>query len=131
MTFVLLVTGDRDWSMDNEAQKLSVWSVLWSFRNQHPIVVHGSARGVDSIADAHAKKLGFDVRPHPADWDRYHRAAGPIRNTEMLEEHPNLVAAFHDDIINSKGTKDMLKQARKAGIPAILVNSAGERTVMQ
>ena len=117
--------------MANEGQKLAVWSVLRSFRNQHPIGVHGAARGVDSIADSHARRLGLEVRPHPADWDKYHRAAGPIRNREMLEERPNLVAAFHDDIVNSKGTKDMLKQARRAGIPAILVNSAGERIVMQ
>lgn len=128
---IILVTGDRNWTMENEAQKIAVWTALYGYRRHNPILVHGDARGVDSIADAHARKLGWEVHPHPAEWDKYHRAAGPIRNAEMLSENPNLVLAFHDDIINSRGTKDMIAKARKAGIPTILHTSAYERTVMK
>jgi len=125
---VILVTGDRNWSLANEGQKIAVWAALYGFRRHQPLVVHGAARGVDSMADAHAKALGFEVHPYPADWDTYHKAAGPIRNQEMLDqEHPNLVLAFHDDISHSKGTRDMVNRAVKAGITVLLYDSCGQK----
>lgn len=40
----------------------------------------------------------------------------------MLDEgKPDYVLAFHNDIFNSKGTKDMLNRAKKAGVPCTLV----------
>lgn len=55
---------------------------------------------------------------HPADWNKYGKVAGPIRNSEMLKLHPDidLVLAFHDDLSESKGTRDMVHKAQKAGI---------------
>jgi hypothetical protein len=132
MRLIILVTGDRNWSIDNEAQKITVWGALNGYRKHNPIVVHGAAKGVDRIADTHAHSLGYEVHPHPADWDTYHRAAGPIRNQEMLDqETPNLVLAFHDDIVSSKGTRDMVNRAVKLGIPIILHDSYGKRTVVK
>lgn len=65
-----------------------------------------------------AHQLGYETMDFPADWDKYGRSAGPIRNGEMLKQgKPDLVVAFHDDIENSKETKDMVRQAREAGIP--------------
>jgi len=86
------------------------------------IVVHGAAPGADNIAGAEAKKLGFTVRPYPADWAMHKRGAGPIRNRRMLKcEHPDpegvyldLVLAFHEDPGLGKGTKDMVAIASKA-----------------
>jgi hypothetical protein len=46
----------------------------------------------------------------------------------MLDvETPNLVLAFHDDIVGSKGTRDMVNRAVKLGIPIILHDSYGKR----
>lgn len=46
----------------------------------------------------------------------------PIRNKQMLDEgKPDLVLAFHTDIENSKGTKNMIYQAKKRGIKVILI----------
>ncbi len=62
-----------------------------------------------------------------ADWLKEGRAAGPIRNKKMLVEgKPDLVVAFHNDIDASKGTKNMLKQAQKAGIATRLFTEEGE-----
>jgi hypothetical protein len=130
MSFVILVTGDRHWQMDDDNQGGTVQAALHGYRSHNPVIVHGAARGVDSIADYYAQVYGYEVHPHPANWDMYHRAAGPIRNTEMLSENPNLVLAFHDDIVNSKGTKNMVNQAITKGIPTILHFSNGKRTVL-
>ena len=52
-----------------------------------------------------------------ADWDKHGKAAGAIRNREMLKKgQPNLVIAFHTALQQSKGTRDMVELAKKAGI---------------
>jgi len=53
----------------------------------------------------------------PADWEKYGKASGPIRNRKMFKlGQPDLVLAFHNDIYKSKGTNDMVfNVARPAG----------------
>ncbi len=61
------------------------------------------------------------VEAYPAEWARYHHAAGPIRNKQMLTEgKPDLVIAFHNDIEKSKGSKNMVALAKKHDIPTIV-----------
>jgi hypothetical protein len=119
----VLVCGDRNWSN---------WELLYEVLEWFPItfLVTGGAKGADTIAEAYAFGRGFSYRVHHADWNAYGRAAGPIRNTRMLEEDPDLVIAFHDDLSKSKGTKNMVKQAQKAGVVVITVNDAGEWDVL-
>jgi len=57
----------------------------------------------------------MEAEPHPADWERHGRAAGPIRNQEMADAGADLCIAFPYGI--GKGTYDMIERARKAGIP--------------
>jgi hypothetical protein len=64
-----------------------------------------------------ARILGVEVLPFPAQWKKFGRAAGPIRNRQMLVEgKPDLVIAFHDDLKNSDGSKNMLAQARNPSL---------------
>ena len=74
----LLACGDRDWS-DRELLDRTLdffaYQYLWEF-----VLVHGAARGADSMAGAWADSRGITVDPFPADWDRYRKSAGPIRN---------------------------------------------------
>lgn len=98
-------------------------------------IIHGDARGADTMADFAARELGFSVRSYPADWEHDGRGAGPRRNARMLEkEHPgsdglhfDLCLAFTDDIVNSKGTRDMVKRCLAAGIPVEIIDSKGQR----
>ena len=46
---------------------------------------HGGARGADRAIGRAALQLGWSVEVLPADWRRHGRAAGPIRNRELLE----------------------------------------------
>jgi predicted Rossmann-fold nucleotide-binding protein len=48
-------------------------------------VLHGGARGADRTIGRAAHQLGWPVEVLPADWRRHGRAAGPIRNRELLE----------------------------------------------
>lgn len=116
---VVLVSGSRDW-VDDEA----VASVLVELQAlpKYAIIVHGDCRGIDKIADATARLLDLEVRPYPADWDSFPRAAGAIRNVEMFDrEDPDMFIGFHEDIERSKGTKHAYKLAQKRGIPARVI----------
>jgi hypothetical protein len=107
----VLVCGARDWS--------DIGSIRRTLAALPPdtVVIHGAARGADSLAGEAARELGLRVRAFPADWARYGKAAGPVRNRQMLVEgKPDRVLAFHADLAGSKGTADMVRQARAAGV---------------
>ena len=84
-------------------------------------IIHGECKGVDLTADKVARKLGFQIISAPADWKTYGKAAGPIRNKQMLNMGANAVYAFHQNISQSKGTKNMIEQAKKRGVPVFLI----------
>ena len=120
----VLVTGDRNWTAEKP--------ILLALKALPPdsVIIHGAARGADSIADTVAKTLGLSVESHPADWEKYHRSAGPIRNQEMLKSSVVLVFAFHDSLPRSKGTRDMVKRSIKAKVPVTLHSSDGSLSWM-
>ena len=111
----VLVCGDRYWS-DKEMIKNVLLNGVISGQ-KIDLVIEGGACGADRIAIECANELGRKVIEFPADWVTYGRAAGPIRNKQMLDEgKPELVLAFHDDLTKSKGTKNMVEQAKKRNI---------------
>lgn len=86
---------------------------LCPFVDQITEVVSGKARGVDTLGELWAKHVGISVKPFPADWKRYGKAAGPIRNEEMAKYADACIAIMRP---NSRGTLDMVKRAKKKGL---------------
>ena len=77
------------------------------------IIIHGWAKGVDAMADRWALTNKINIERYAADWSKYGRAAGPIRNEVMLREgEPDLVVAFP----GGRGTANMIAQAKAAGV---------------
>ena len=120
---MVLICGDRNWT---DKDIIRAWlSKLqdWGYNT----VIEGEARGADSIARNIAKELGFNVEAFPAQWELFGKAAGMMRNSQMLsflirtEKDKPLVVAFHNDIERSKGTADMVKQASRQDIEVIIV----------
>ena len=123
----VLVCGDRNW-----ANRRSMYLVLDTLELNyagHLTIIEGQAKGADQIAGEWAELSGVRKVKHvkfPADWATYKRAAGPIRNQQMLDEgKPDLVLAFHDNIKQSKGTGDMVRRAHRTGIPVLLFKHLG------
>lgn len=80
--------------------------------------MQGGAKGVDTFAREWAVTYPAIKRwVAKADWDRYGKSAGPIRNKRMLDWGPDLVVAFP----GGKGTANMIKQAEDAGVKVIKV----------
>lgn len=115
MAEVVLICGSRTWT-DRRAIGLIVCDL-----DRDTIIVHGGAQGADMLADQAAVLWGLARRVYPADWQTHGRAAGPIRNQQMLDaEQPNRVIAFRMPG-ESRGTDDMIRRARKAGIPVDVI----------
>jgi hypothetical protein len=84
-------------------------------------IISGGCTGADTFAAEWAKKHGVALEVYKADWYAHGRAAGPIRNQEMLDKgRPELVVAFP----GGRGTEDM---ARKAAAAGVRVLQAGRR----
>lgn len=90
-------------------------------------IVHGGAHGVDTLAGQVATVYNHAVERWSVDWNAARRVlgerwrmAGPLRNAWMLHAAPtDLVLAF--PMPGSKGTVDMIRQARAAGVPVRVV----------
>jgi hypothetical protein len=77
-------------------------------------IVHGGASGVDKEAAAWAFRFGQEVEEHRADFRKYGKGAGPMRNREMVDAGADICLAFPDR--NSVDTWDCVKRAHAAGI---------------
>lgn len=90
-------------------------------------VIHGGAKGADSLADFYAREMRLDVEVYPADWKQYGKRAGYLRNVQMLQEgKPDLVLAFVDKPLSeSRGTAMMVGLAMKADVE-VAVHSGRE-----
>ena len=110
----ILICGDRNWK-DREA----IFACVAALPESIPII-EGEARGADRIAGEAALFYGHTLLLFPADWDQYGKAAGGIRNQQMLREgKPTAVVFFHNNLRQSRGTKDMVERATRENIPVI------------
>lgn len=132
----VLVTGSRDWR-DNSLIRKRLHEIEFADESdvRHELI-HGAARGADTIAHEFAFDLGWALDPHKADWSvkpdtpewriktrpdgsRYDSGAGRDRNLEMLDEKPDLVLAFQRN--GSSGTQHTIDEARRRGIPVEVI----------
>lgn len=109
----VLVCGGRCW----ENMK-KTFGFLDYLNEMTPItcVIEGNAKGADEFAGEWAKSRNIPLEIYKADWDKYGKSAGAIRNTKMLKEGcPDQVVAFP----GGAGTQNMVLQAQKAGLSVL------------
>jgi hypothetical protein len=73
-------------------------------------VVSGTARGVDRLGERWAIENDVPIKRFPANWDRYGRSAGYLRNEQMAQYADGLIAVWDG---HSRGTIHMINLARK------------------
>ena len=110
--FRVLVCGGRDY--DDRDRVFSELDTLQPIR----MVIHGNARGADTLAQAWCLSRRVQAAACPAQWSKYGKRAGPMRNEAMLGHSPDLVLAFP----GGRGTADMVSRARKAGVRVVEVS---------
>jgi hypothetical protein len=108
--FRLLVCGGREY-----CDTANLVLALDKIHAKHPemLLIHGAAPGADSMAVIWAADHAVSLQPFPADWKQHGRAAGPIRNQQMIDKgKPDAVVSFP----GGRGTADMMRRASSAGI---------------
>ena len=111
----VVVTGGREF---DDADFIESALVEFNTSSSITVLIHGAARGVDTICGCWAKRNDITVEPYPAQWDVHGRAAGPIRNKQMIDEgKPDVLIAFP----GGRGTANMISQCRAAGVRVLLV----------
>jgi hypothetical protein len=119
----LLICGSRDWK-----DYWPIYLELAKRSHEIEVVIEGECRGADRMAAQAARELAIPVLEFPADWNKHGKAAGIIRNREMLDVgKPDEVWAFHEYIDASRGTKHMVELARKNGVPVKLFDRRSEK----
>ncbi len=78
-------------------------------------IVSGTCRGADQLGERYAQEHKLCCKRFPANWKRFDKAAGPIRNRQMAEYATHLVAFWDGNKIHS-GTWDMIRTATKLGL---------------
>lgn len=113
----ILITGSRDW-VDVTFVEDKLASFTENIESASITLVSGHClTGADAIAEAFAKQLGWQVERHPADWSRYGKQAGFVRNDYMVKLGADLCLAFIKD--NSKGATMSATLAEKVNIPTV------------
>ncbi len=105
----VIIAGSRHIT-DAEALESLIESTGWDIEE----VVSGGCRGVDTLGEEWAQKRGIPVRAFAADWARYGREAGELRNREMAQYADGLILLWD---AKSPGASCMLRESAKADIP--------------
>jgi hypothetical protein len=117
----VLICGGRDFADVTKDGHVMEWNFMndwldeWHEGHEGDLtVIHGAAKGADLTAHVWAHSIGAYIEQYPANWERYGKKAGYLRNKQMLEEgKPDLVIAFP----GGAGTANMKSLARRAGVP--------------
>lgn len=117
----VLVCGGRDY--DDYSHVCETLDELTTEPREKYLLIVGSGRGADLLAQMWAQQRGIPYVVMPALWDAYGKYAGPRRNALMLSElKPQLVLAFP----GGRGTADMVRKAREANVEVIEVPGAAD-----
>ena len=122
----IIIAGSRDFN-DYKLLKTSIRDILkdTSLDGISKIkIISGTARGADQLGERFAKQFKLEVIKFPADWDRFGKRAGYIRNEKMAkysveDNNYGMLVAFWDG--ESRGTKHMINLAKKHGLEVHVV----------
>lgn len=116
----LLICGDRKWKADWIIKRYLEKCI--EANKIIECVIEGESRGAEKKSAKAAEELKIQVLKYKADWVQHGLEAESIHNQHMIDEGtPTHIIAFHNNIENSKNTKDVLRRGVMASIPCYLV----------
>lgn len=76
-------------------------------------IISGKAQGADTLGERFAKENKLSLLEFPADWEKYGKKAGYLRNAEMANHATHLLAFWNG---SSPGTKHMIDIATQKNL---------------
>jgi hypothetical protein len=117
----LIIAGSRDWNNYNILRDITN-EILTDIYFKSPFtsvqVISGTARGADLLGEQYAKEYNFDIKRFPADWEKYGKKAGFLRNIEMAK-NADACIVFWDG--KSKGSRHMIDIAEENNLSLYIV----------
>ena len=110
----IIVAGCRTYTNYIEAKKYIDFCIDTIKNDYELIFVSGKRRGADELGERHAKENGYNIEYYPAEWYKYGKSAGPLRNKKMADISDYSIC-FWDG--KSKGTKSMIEYAEQLNKP--------------
>ncbi len=108
----IVVSGCRDFNNYDIAKRF-IDACISRVRKEHELVfISGGCQGADMLGERYARENGITIERYEAEWDKYGKAAGPIRNKQMAQVC-DYVICFWDG--KSRGTKTMVEFAEQFG----------------
>lgn len=107
----IIIAGCRDF-YNYDFFKSNV-EAIFSGIQEEITIIEGGAKGADYLAKQYAIENKIKYKEYPADWEKYGKKAGILRNLEMSKVG-NMLIAFWDNV--STGTKNMIKVAKDNGL---------------
>lgn len=116
----ILVCGGRHYS-----NRDAVFAALDHYALNGPVtIIEGGAPGADSLARLWSWSRKQQCLTFPAQWSVHGKAAGPIRNQQMLDDGlPDLVLAFP----GGRGTANMISLAQAAGVRVVELATCSDK----
>ena len=119
MILKIVIAGCRNYNNYYEAKEYIDFCIREIKKNNTIVILSGGCRGADAIGERYAIENGYEIRKFVANWDKYGKAAGPIRNEQMAIE-ADYIICFWD--YKSRGTKSMIENAKKYSKPYKIKN---------
>lgn len=116
----VIIAGTRDFDnyelLKQKMDKILAGKVR---NNEEIIIISGTARGADKLGERYAREKGYKVERYPANWDKYGKRAGYIRNEQMAKVADACVCFWNEQ---SKGTKHMIDLAKQYKLALRVIN---------
>lgn len=122
MTYRVIVCGSRKYNWNWRHRVDQYLNLVHAANPELLVVVGGCYSGADAYASSWAASNKVPCHTYFADWEGLGPSAGPIRNSKMLEDGAEQVAAFwlpSVDRYDNRGTRDLCAKAHRAGIPVL------------
>ena len=112
----IIIAGSRYYDNYDEATAFiddcinRLLSAQSSMRMDEHVFLSGGCSGADMIGERYAHEMGYEIKRYPAEWNKYGKKAGPVRNKQMIMDC-DAVICFWDG--KSRGTLSLIKLAEK------------------
>ena len=106
---IVAIVGSRDFNDESYMERMVEEAVGI---DNIDLIVSGGAKGADSLAEELAVKHDIPTKIYPANWLRYGKSAGMIRNKEIVRAADVVIAFWNGQ---SPGTKMSIRECVQTG----------------
>ena len=113
----IIIAGSRYYDDYEQAKAFIDKCIADNCRDKKLTFLSGGCNGADMIGERYARENGYPLTRYSAQWGKYGKRAGPIRNMKMAEDC-DIVICFWDG--KSRGTQSLISYANKNGVPIFI-----------